>query len=243
MQARILLVDDEEGIRSIIRDDLRDLGWDVIESQSADEAIELLGSTTVDVVLTDIRMPKVTGFHLLKNIRSKFGTEPPVVLMSAHTDVQFWDAYDAGADGYFGKPFRLSDLQNLLEHKKTPMEQKWSESFLDPNAAHVAHHFQLSDEGKANPVMSLGRGGMFLKTDAPQIRRGHKVSFEIQMSGMQLKGMGVVLWRRLQDEKDLSAGFGIEFLYLDPSCRMDIIRTIAASKSLPYIPKGTMEKS
>lgn len=243
MQARILLVDDEEGIRSIIRDDLRDLGWEVMESQSADEAMELLNHTAVDVVLTDIRMPKVTGFHLLKNIRSRFGTEPPVVLMSAHTDVQFWDAYDAGADGYFGKPFRLSDLQNLLEHKKIPIEQKWSESLLDPNAAHIAYHFQLKDEEKTNPMMSLGRGGMFLKTNAPQVRRGHKVSFEIQLPGMQLKGVGVVLWRRLQNEMDLSAGFGIEFLYLDPACRMNIIRTIASSKSLPYIPKGTMEKS
>jgi CheY-like chemotaxis protein len=231
MTRKILVVDDEVDIRTDISEDLQDIGWQVQEASNGVEALETLKTAQVDAVLSDIRMPKCGGFQLLQEIRANHGHRVPVVLMSAITELQFWDVYDAGADGYFGKPFLPSDLQDLLDRLSQPDELRWSKA-VDPSEITNT----LPQPGQTS--LALGRGGIFLGTNAPGFRRGQKVSFDLTLDGSQLKGVGVIRWKRAHEDQNLESGLGVEFLYLTDDCRQAIVNKTKSLNPLPFIPKG-----
>lgn len=103
--ARILLVDDEEGLRITLAANLELEGFEVVEATDGRHAVELLETGTFDLVLSDIRMPRMTGIELFGEVRRR---QPnlPVVLMTAFTDeVELERAYRAGVFAVLPKPF------------------------------------------------------------------------------------------------------------------------------------------
>jgi CheY-like chemotaxis protein len=98
----VLVVDDEAIVRNFIRRVLVSVGYEVMTASSGEEAIALLESTSVDLVITDIRMPGMDGRGLGKLI-SKLALAPPVLYASAS------DNPPAGSY-YLAKPFSAPDL-------------------------------------------------------------------------------------------------------------------------------------
>ncbi len=68
---KILVVDDDERIRSLLVDTLSTLGYFSMGAKSAEEALSLLAKEKIDLVVTDVRMPKLNGLSLLKNIKNQ----------------------------------------------------------------------------------------------------------------------------------------------------------------------------
>jgi len=113
-QARILVVDDEMGILNTLEILLRREGFAVTTAASGREALERLEESLPDVVLTDIRMPGLTGLDLLARVR-EMDPEIAVILMTAQASLQSaMQAVNQGAFYYLQKPFANDELLGLL---------------------------------------------------------------------------------------------------------------------------------
>jgi two-component system NtrC family response regulator len=110
----ILVVDDDEPQRRVLAGFLRKAGYEVEAVGAADEALAVVASRTVDLVLTDLRMPGKTGAELLDAVHG-VNPEVPVVVMTAYGTVSSAvDAMKRGAADYLGKPVDLDELEVLV---------------------------------------------------------------------------------------------------------------------------------
>jgi two-component system response regulator AtoC len=107
---RVLVVDDEENLRLVLRTLLRRHGYEVETAPSGEEALALVDSFGPDVVLTDVRMPKMGGLDLLATLKAK-GNEATVIVMSAYGNMDLAiEAMKAGAYDYVQKPFKPDEV-------------------------------------------------------------------------------------------------------------------------------------
>ena len=107
---RILVVDDEENIRIVLRTLLRRHGYEVEVCESAEVALAQVDAFDPDVILTDVRMPKVSGLDLLSTLKAK-GSPATVIVMSAFGNVELaLEAIKAGAYDYIHKPFKPDEV-------------------------------------------------------------------------------------------------------------------------------------
>ena len=110
MNRSILVVDDEVRYRELYARVLRDAGFDVLEAGSAADALELLEHETLDMIVSDVRMPGESGLDLLRRVRTG-KPELPFLLVTAYADVrEAVDALKLGAVDYLAKPVDLDEL-------------------------------------------------------------------------------------------------------------------------------------
>lgn len=104
MGYKILIADDEQEIRDVLRLYLEKDGYEVTEAQDGLETMKLLGEQEYDLLLLDIMMPGMDGYRVLRNIREK--NNVPVIMLSAKgTESDKILGLDLGADDYITKPF------------------------------------------------------------------------------------------------------------------------------------------
>lgn len=113
---RILVVDDEPEISSVVQEILEDEGYDVLTASDGGAALALLDreSRPPDLILLDMRMPGINGWEFAAAYRQRPGPHAPLVTMTAAHDAQRW-AHDIDAAGVLGKPFELLDLLEVVE--------------------------------------------------------------------------------------------------------------------------------
>jgi len=106
---RILTVEDDERIRTAVRMALEDEGWEVVEAESGEVAVDVFASSPADVVLIDLMLPGMDGFELCRSIRK--ASDVPIVMVTARADTHDVVAgLEAGADDYVTKPFQPKEL-------------------------------------------------------------------------------------------------------------------------------------
>lgn len=105
----ILVCDDEEDIRNLLRIDLEENGYTVITAQNGKEALDVILAQSVDLALLDVMMPVLDGFNLLRKIREH--STIPVIFLTARTDdMDKVLGLGLGADDYLEKPFSNAEL-------------------------------------------------------------------------------------------------------------------------------------
>lgn len=107
---RVLIVDDEAAIRRALRPPLVELGFQIHEASRGEEALQLLHSTPVDVVLLDINMPGIGGIETLRRIRAASPKLPVLMLTVRDAEDEKVNAFELGADDYITKPFSTREL-------------------------------------------------------------------------------------------------------------------------------------
>ena len=106
---RVLVVDDENDIRGLVRELLERAGHDVVEAPDGNEGLRLFYAEHPDVVILDVSMPGLTGWEVLERIR-ELG-ETPVIMLTANADeLDKVRGLRAGADDYITKPFGRQEL-------------------------------------------------------------------------------------------------------------------------------------
>ena len=106
---RILTVEDDERIRTAVRLALEDEGWQVVEAESGEDALNAFTREPADVVLIDIMLPGIDGFDVCRAIRR--ASDVPIVMVTARADTHDVVAgLEAGADDYLTKPFAPKEL-------------------------------------------------------------------------------------------------------------------------------------
>ena len=113
--ARILVVDDEAPVRSMIGSTLEHQGLDVVLASSGRQALELLSLNSFDLVLTDIVMQDVNGITLLERIHGQHPNLPVVMVTAIHDISVAIDSMRRGAYDYLLKPFEREHLMNTVE--------------------------------------------------------------------------------------------------------------------------------
>ena len=114
-QIRILAVDDEPDLRSLLGILLKNKGYEVLEAASGQEAVELLRSEPrIDLVIMDIMMPGLSGIQACAEIR-KFSTVPMLFLTAKSQLSDKAEAYASGGDDYLAKPFSQNELMMKVE--------------------------------------------------------------------------------------------------------------------------------
>ncbi|WP_321813043.1 MULTISPECIES: hybrid sensor histidine kinase/response regulator [unclassified Paraburkholderia] len=110
----VLIAEDNLLNRSLLRDQLRTLGANVIEAKDGEEALARLDDARVDVVLTDLNMPRMNGLELLHATRAKHGTLPIYAVSGNALPEQIAQGRQSGFTDYLSKPVPLAELARVL---------------------------------------------------------------------------------------------------------------------------------
>ncbi len=110
--SRIVIVEDDNTIRSLVKFKLKNSGFEVVEFESAVDALQHLKSATADLILLDLMLPVMSGKEMLVALKEDERlSRIPVVILSARTlEKEVLEGLELGADDYVKKPFSPSEL-------------------------------------------------------------------------------------------------------------------------------------
>lgn len=112
---KILVVDDEDALRTVLSGELVSEGYDVRTAADGDDAIANFQKESFDLVLLDIKMPRMNGFEVLKFIKEKF-PKTKVVMLTGFADLKnAIESKKLGAEDFVSKPYDLVDLLTTIE--------------------------------------------------------------------------------------------------------------------------------
>ena len=112
---KILIVDDEPSMRAALAESLQICGYKVETAQDGEDALEKFRSGSYEVVITDMRMPRVSGMEVLRGIK-KLSPATPVIVITAYGTVNTAvEAMRAGAFDFIMKPFSLEHLEAVVK--------------------------------------------------------------------------------------------------------------------------------
>jgi DNA-binding response OmpR family regulator len=116
-QPKVLVAEDERDIRELIGFTLRFAGLDVTLTKNGAEAVEQALQLKPDLIMLDVRMPKMTGYEACRELKNNPDTSDiPVVILSAKgQDGEIQEGIEAGADHYIVKPFAPEELTNRVK--------------------------------------------------------------------------------------------------------------------------------
>ena len=141
-----LIVDDEPRLRQVMVHLMRSDGFQCVEAGNGIEALEQLEKYDVTLVLSDLRMPKMDGFELLREIRSRF-PDCAVVMITAVADVEIAvNCLAIGAADYVIKPYQLEDVRarvaQALEKRRLILENRAYRESLEERVAQQARRLE-----------------------------------------------------------------------------------------------------
>ena len=109
----ILVVDDEPGIRTMIQFELSQQGYEILTAESGVKALEILNGRTVNLILTDMRMPQMDGPELVARVRQILPTIP-IVLMTGFVEERVRKVQEQNVSGTLNKPFTIDQLAEMV---------------------------------------------------------------------------------------------------------------------------------
>ena len=115
MAAKILIVDDQKGIRNLLKEVLAELGYEAEVASSGTEAVQAASQGFFKLVLLDLKMPGFNGFETIKMLK-EICPDLKIILMTGFYDsFLLEEARNHGASGVLHKPFSLEEIQRILK--------------------------------------------------------------------------------------------------------------------------------
>jgi two-component system response regulator AtoC len=131
---RVLVVDDERKMRRVLQILLEQMGFESVAAETAEEALERFDSEKIDLVLTDLKLPGMSGVDLLARIRTQ-DTDVPVIVLTAHGTVQTAvAAMKSGAFDYILKPFDIEAIELVIRRALEMQRYRTENRFLKEQA-------------------------------------------------------------------------------------------------------------
>lgn len=194
MALKLLVLEDDDGIRTALCLAMEDEGYEVLEASSAESALVLVGRTRPDLMLVDLMLGGMDGFAFIREIRPY--SQSPIIVLSARTDTgDIITALEAGADDYVTKPFQVKEVSARLR----AMLRRAAVPVATPHA----------DPGTL--VLDPRHGPLLLDFNAGVVRRGrdevHLTVTEYRLLCELASPPGRVLSRRALLERVWEHGF------------------------------------
>jgi DNA-binding response OmpR family regulator len=113
-QARILLVDDEQAVQTLLTYPLRKEGYEVVGALDGQDALDRFGEERFDLVVLDIMLPKLDGIEVCRRLRTR--SQVPIIMLTAKGDeVDKIAGLEMGADDYITKPFSVAEFRSRVK--------------------------------------------------------------------------------------------------------------------------------
>ena len=176
-----------------------------------------------DLLISDVRMPKMDGITLVRRLAERESTIPSIIFVSGFGDVDEREMYEQGVEAFLAKPLRMSELLLAIQRALAERSVLW----LEPMEAVPRQVMRM----EAEDALRLGRGGFSVRCGQP-LALG-KVSFEgvDEKTSEVLKGQGLVRWRSKSDQR-----VGVEFSFLDEGSRGWVLEELARDHPRCFIP-------
>lgn len=238
---KILVVDDEEGIRELVASELEFNGATCLQAENGKVAFDLYKANKFDAVVSDIRMPEGDGLYFLDKIQEEKLDPCVMIFMTGFSDVPIEEIYDRGVEAVIAKPFRLDQLVSTLELAMSVPRSTWRKSPRVVSVLDIEIQWQGLEASVHTKTFNMGRGGLFiqLRDDFPQL--GTSVQFKLTYlsEGVQkvMEGELVVRWVRSQQGNGYPPGFGGEFVNLSESDRDIVVQMSGLVNTKTFIPK------
>lgn len=111
MGKKILIVDDQYGIRILLNEVLQKEGYDTYQAANGLQALEIVQQNTPDLILLDMKIPGMDGIEILKRVKALY-PDMKVIIMTAYGELDMiQEAMDLGAITHFSKPFDIVDIR------------------------------------------------------------------------------------------------------------------------------------
>lgn len=233
----LLCVDDDPDILDLLSSFFADSVQSVDTAVNGRDALNKLSQNLADVVVTDVRMPVMDGYQLLKEIRERDGLAPCVLITSGYTDHSVEALYDLGANGFFPKPFSATAVLKAMKHAVTPPESRWSAApAFEPT---LRLHEEITKSWEDQTEIRFGNGGFSLASEAlAQARIGDILGFSIEFADLQFSGTGIIRWMTPLNKPDKNTRLGIEIQSLEEPARATLSAWIKCQKQASFIPKS-----
>src|SRR5216110_1673390 len=112
-QARILLVDDEQAVQTLLTYPLRKEGYEVVGAMDGQEALDRFSESRFDLVVLDIMLPKLDGIEVCRRLRTR--SQVPIIMLTAKDDeIDKVLGLEMGADDYITKPFSVAEFRSRV---------------------------------------------------------------------------------------------------------------------------------
>src|SRR5215510_6258961 len=169
--AKILVVDDEKSILLLLKEALTQWGYQVTTAASAVEGLELLKNGLYDAIISDIRMPDMTGLDLLREIRKQDETIEVVMMTGYPTIASAVQALKEGAYDYLSKPLILDELRHLMARM---MERRFLRGEVTTLRARLGEELAVSELVGSSQSMAKVKDiiGKVAVTDSPVLIEG-----------------------------------------------------------------------
>jgi CheY-like chemotaxis protein len=234
-EASVLLVDDEVMLRELMCEWLGRVVGKVVCVSDGVEALEILATRKIDLILSDVRMPVMDGIALLRKINRMPGQRPRMILITGFSDLSLREALDLGAEAVLEKPIEREDLLNEAERSLTELDELWRKP---PVAQSQDVQLTVAFESLASALqekrIAFGRRGFCIET--PECLHTGPVDFtlDLKADGCVISGQGVVRWTAPQERQA-----GIEIRRLDDAGRAWMIDLMQRNQAVPFIPGST----
>lgn len=152
--SRILIVDDDFELCSLLTDVLNNEGYEVNCVHCGESAISYIEKHPLDMVLLDVMLPKLNGMQVARKICQRFAT--PILMLTALDDEEsMLDGYQAGADHYIAKPFKVPQLLTRIKaiFRRVSLEKQRKPHFVDSDSVQQKL-LRLPLTGTENDILS-----------------------------------------------------------------------------------------
>jgi len=256
-RAHILVVDNEEGIRESTREAIQHAGYTCWAAASGDEALRFLEENHVDLVISDIRMPGLTGFELTEIVKKKYDTD--VILITGFgKDFQYEEAIEKGASEFILKPIKMQELvvrlkrvlrERALIAQRREMEERLRELTITDdltklyNMRHFYTQFQLEMDRALRYKSSLS----LLLLDVDRFKKYNDTYGHLEGDQILIK-LGEVIRECLRKSDTAYRYGGDEFIVVLPETRAneamkvaERIRALFPAASSYRVPDGGID--
>lgn len=184
----ILIVDDDEVIRILLRQFLEGEGYEVVEAENGHDALDKLNHQVFDLIILDIAMPGIDGPSVCENIVTTSANPPPILMVTAVDDEETVDrSFNAGAVDYIRKPIRWPVLKNRIRYILGSRRAKTELELLSKN-------YEMILDAAANGICGVGENRtisyinpagleMIGYTESEVIGRPYDEIFQLSMPG------------------------------------------------------------
>jgi FixJ family two-component response regulator len=235
MRPRVLILDDESELTKMLQNFFQLRNIDSYTYNDPEKALDAIRKLKIDVVISDIRMPKLNGLAFLQEIRKLHMYEPGVIFISGYPEEYGIETLlDMGAFAFLEKPVDLEKLARLVWEYVYGAQPK--DKTVDQPVTVCLGDLSLDAE-------QLGFGGFFLNQSqlsrhpGVSLEPGSKVEIQFQLpeaSGFH-KALCEVIWKRPGDK---NGGYGLKFLEIAPNAKREVLDLVRTKNILSFIPKG-----
>jgi two-component system cell cycle response regulator len=227
-RARILVVDDEPGIRETIHEAVRHAGFECHAASTGQEALAILEKVNVDVMIADIRMPGLNGFELTRLAKEHHDTD--VILITGYgKDFQYEEAIEKGASEFILKPVRLQELlvrmkrvlkQRFLVAERRLMEEKLRELTITDSLTKLYNmrHFYTQLQLEMDRGLRYEQPLSLLLMDVDRFKQYNDTCGHLEGDRI-LTMLGEVIQERLRTNDTAYRYGGDEFIVILPQAR------------------------